>query len=1565
MSSVTHCSECGAELPTGLLGNRCPRCVLQLGLEVAAGQPAPAGGTASPDRPPTPLSRVRQFGDYELLEEIARGGMGIVYKARQVSLNRYVAVKMILFGEFARPPIVQRFRREAEAAARLQHPNIVAVHEVGEHEGQQYFSMDYVEGPNLMRLVGHTPLPAKRAARYVQTLAEAIQYAHQHGVLHRDLKPSNVLIDPLDQPRITDFGLAKVLQSDTDLTLSGQALGSPNYTPPEQAAGWRDQVGPASDAYGLGAILYYLLTGRPPFVGETVDTTLAAVLNQEPVSPRSLHVGVPRDLETICLKCLEKDPRRRYPTAQELAEELGRFLRGQPVLARPIGPVGKVWRWCRRRPVRAGLIAALLGAIVLGSAGVLWQWQRAEQNAALQARERQRADAALVQLEIQRAEDLLAADRVPMGLAYLAGVVRLDPSNRVAAERLMSALGHRSFALAILPSLEHAAEVRCAVFSPNGQRLATAGSDGRVRVWDAATGQPVTDWFKHQGAVNTLVFSPDGYCVLTASVDKTARVWDAQTGQSLTPPLQHDAEVKSAEFSLDGQRIVSASFDKTARVWAARTGEPLGAPLRHRNELHHAMFSPDGRLVVTAGNDPRIWDWETSQVRVDRFPHQWTVASARFSPDGARVVTASGDSSARVWETATGLPMTEPLRHSAAVGAAEFSPDGQQVLTACWDKTARLWEARSGQPLVPPLRHEDRVTAAHFSPDGQWIVTSSADTTARVWEARTGQLLMPPLKHAAWVWSAQFSPDGRRVVTASADKTARLWEIRGSPPLAVLLPHRLAVFCPRFSPDGTRVVTASDDMTARVWDAASGRALTPPLYHKWGLTGVEFSPDGTRVATASLDMTARVWDAGSGRALTPPLYHRAHVAGVAFSPDGRLLVTFSGDKTARIWDAASRSAAVQTERRMPPPLRHSNDVVSAQFSPDSKRLVTASSDGTACIWDAQTGQLVASPLRHEYEVTSAQFSPDGLRVVTTSRDATARVWDARTAQPLAPPLKHDNYVMRAAFSPDGGRVVTASGDLTARIWDARTGQCLTEPLMHRSEVRDAQFSPDGRRIVTASLDGTARVWDAQTGQALTEPLRHDNEVWSARFSPDGHWIATASLDGTARIWEVSHGPVPVPAWLPGLAEAVAGQRLNAGRISELVGAGEFLRLKQELERRAPSDAYTRWAHWFLRDPLARTISPSSPVRVSDYVQRRIEQATVEGLREACRLSPSNATALARLAVQTSGAAGTNRLRELGEAEWLSRRALALGPETTEAWWVRAEILEQRSNLVDSLSALNRALEVLTNQFEAPRPGRAVSLLTSPLVHRQITLADCLGVNADPAWELETVQSALLLHRCRLFKQLHRLEAAAADNLRARSIAPRDPRAGPQVLDLSPYYNASLDESWQTGGHRHGVGNDLVTLPRGLQRFGGVEFDVRGIVQLSSTELRKYRLEYPQEMVGIPVGQKCQRLHFLQSAGWGERTSVPVGRYVAHYRDGQTQEVTLRYGEDLWEWWGGSVASLPDRTRVVWHGTNAYGKACRLFKNTWQNPRPDTEIKSIDFRSAMTSVAPFVVAITAE
>ncbi|HKS37138.1 MAG TPA: serine/threonine-protein kinase, partial [Verrucomicrobiae bacterium] len=705
---IQRCPQCGAMLPSGVLAGHCPNCLVQTALDL---DPT----TAAAEQP---VSFPRAFGDYELLEEVARGGMGIVYRARQRSLNRMVAIKMILAGEFASSEFVRRFRHEAAAAASLQHAHIVAIHEVGEASGQHYFSMDLVEGRNLAELVRDQVLPARRAATYVKTIAEAVHFAHEKGILHRDLKPSNILIDTFDQPRITDFGLAKEFRSGAEPTQSGQALGSPPYMPPEQAVGKHAVASPASDIYSLGAILYHLLTGRPPFQGETLHQVLLQVQGTEPIAPRRLNPGVPEDLQTICLKCLEKDPTRRYPTARDLADELGRFLRDEPIAARPIGAVDRVWRWCRRRPAVAALSASvllLLLVVAFGSSFAVWRVDRARQAEHAANRDlRQTVNL----LELERAEDFFDAHDAAFGVAHLSAMLRRDPSNSLAANRLVSALAQRSWAV-----------------------------PGEVPL-------------RHAGRVTTASFSGDGH-VLSASWDKTAAVWDAVNGRQLFA-LRHEDRILSARYSVDGRRIITASADGTAQIADAATGT-VQSWLRHSNKVQWAEFSRDGALAVTACADSvaRIWDANTGELKRELSGHNGSLVIARFSPDAQFVATATGLGGLCLWSVESGKMVFKLVADHgfAAIETLAFSQDGLHLISGGHDHTARLWNMATGEPVGAPLAHRSVVWHAEFSPDGKLLLTTCEDGAGRLWDVQTMQLVGEPLRHQSGVTFGQFSPD--------------------------------------------------------------------------------------------------------------------------------------------------------------------------------------------------------------------------------------------------------------------------------------------------------------------------------------------------------------------------------------------------------------------------------------------------------------------------------------------------------------------------------------------------------------------------------------------------------------------------------------------------------------------------------------------------------------------------------------------------------------------------------------------------------------------------------------
>jgi predicted Ser/Thr protein kinase len=522
------------------------------------GEPAHDSGPSSASH-----EAPRYFGDYELLEEIARGGMGVVYRARQTSLERIVGLKMILAGQFASKQIIQRFRGEVTAAALLQHPNIVAIHDVGIHDGQHYFSMDYVEGQNLSQLVGIRPLAPAKAARYLKLIAEAIHYAHQQGILHRDLKPSNVLVDASDQPRITDFGLAKRLDGDSSITMTGQMLGSPNFMPPEQASTQRGKVDRHSDVYGLGAILYHLLTARPPFQAESFESVINQVLNTEPVSPRLLNSSVPPDLETICVKCLQKEPSARYQSAQELADELGRFLRNEPIEARPVSRAERAWRWCRRNPALTSVGVSLVLVFALGFTGTLWQWRRAMHNAQAEAKQRLRAEENLYYADMHGAETALDYD-----------------GDLGRARELLQA--HR----------------------PRAGQSDLRGFEWRL-LWQRCRGDDLYALRGYSNWVNALKFSPDGDTLATRSLDNHLKVWDLTTR---TERYTITNVTTLGGFTTDGQEFV------------LRHGRSLGQTLRSQHWTHTSLARESGGSGRVAGGWQKRCD-DSRGVRSENLGH--------------------------------------------------------------------------------------------------------------------------------------------------------------------------------------------------------------------------------------------------------------------------------------------------------------------------------------------------------------------------------------------------------------------------------------------------------------------------------------------------------------------------------------------------------------------------------------------------------------------------------------------------------------------------------------------------------------------------------------------------------------------------------------------------------------------------------------------------------------------------------------------------------------------------------------------------------------------------------
>ncbi|MFN0130176.1 MAG: WD40 repeat domain-containing serine/threonine protein kinase [Verrucomicrobiales bacterium] len=1194
------CAHCGTPATHPTPDGHCARCLAEVSFAEQEAEDEEAVDT------PLPCA----FGNYELLEEIGRGGMGVVYRARQIRLQREVALKVLPGGEFARPEFRQRFRREALAAARLQHPNIVAIHEVGEHEGVTFYSMELVTGQTLAKRVAGGPLPTRVAAEYLRAIARAVQHAHDAGILHRDLTPANVLIDrATDQPCITDFGLAKQVPGlepgtqNSELTMTGQVLGSPAYMPPEQAFGRPRTEGVVGDVYSLGAILYHLLTGRAPFEGLSVNDVLLQVRENDPIPPRKLNARVPADLETICLKCLAKNPSRRYPSAQCLADELGCFLAGRPIRARPVKSVERLWLWCRRRPGIAALAASvlvLLSVVAVGSTIAAWRIasartaERAERrksdvaNQELRSANRRLAET-VSRLELQNAEELFRSEDASLGVAHLAALLRRAPFTAVAASRLVSALVHRDWALPSVPPLAHPAwnPVLPSVFSPNGQQVLTAGDGSSAQVWDSTTGAPQFT-LTHEGRVLAANYSSDGTRIVTSSADGTARLWHSIDGTPFAPALKHGGEVRWAEFSSDDRKLVTASTDGFARIWDAKTGNPILEFGEFDALLLRAHFSPDGQWIATVTERGTIQLRNSRQGLLARelTGHRARVHSLAFSPDGQRIIAACDGGLAMIWALTDSQSTGIALIHSpwAPVWHAVFSPDGRVALTSAEDAKARLWNAADGFPMSQPLPHQGGVVFGGFNPDGNLMVTASSDNSARIWNRADGRPLSQALRHPKRVRYAAFDRTSQRLITTSMEFTAQIWDIQPRQIRPAEIQCVSDVTSVAFNPRDGSLLLASLDQTLRIWNPSEKPGSERLMRHSAPVRSGSVSPDGRLAATGCVDGSAFVWEISSGQLLSGPMRHAHSIASVHFNHDSGRIVTAAADGTARVWNA-------QTGEPVSNPLIHADEVLMARFSPHGRYVVTASKDGTARVWDSRTGDPVTESLPHSAHVRWAEFGPDEEKVVTASTDNTACIWDIRTSRPLAPLLEHARIVEMARFSPDGERVVTVSQDRSARVWDAATGRALTPPLPHLSAATHVAFSPDGQRILTGGWNGMVRQWDVKTGHPLTEWLFAGGLIGGLCFDSTGSRMATGTQEGTARLWDTPPPPTPAPLWFIEFAEAVAGMRLSERGNVELLSRGSLEAAASRFARESEDDFYARLGRWFLAAPAHRSASP--------------------------------------------------------------------------------------------------------------------------------------------------------------------------------------------------------------------------------------------------------------------------------------------------------------------------------------------------------------------------------------
>jgi WD40 repeat protein/serine/threonine protein kinase len=1185
------CKKCGTPLGRFAPSGVCPRCLLQAGLGEARDQ-TPEGSDAGPTATVAPAEHgLGRFGDYELLEEIASGGMGIVFRARQVSLNRMVALKLILTGQFARETEIKRFRAEAEAAARLDHPNIVPIYEVGETDGRHFFSMRFMEGGTLTARMGgpKSTLSNESAVHLLAKVCGAVHFAHQRGILHRDLKPGNILLSAEGEPCVSDFGLAKFMVGARQATVSGAVLGSPSYMAPEQASGKPGQVSTAADVYSLGAILYEMLTGQPPFRADTPLATLRQVVEQEPKRPSTINLRADPDLEIICLKCLEKEPQRRYESARALEEDLQRWLRHEPIHARAIGRIGRLTKWARRNPgtaILVGIAGLATFAFLVGQTITSVRLARANRDVRAS---NERLSLSLYESRWRQAELVGRTEAI----AWFSRFVRENPSDSVAAARLLSLLSSCSFPILLHPPLVHEGIVNALDFGGTGEHLATIGSEKTARLWKVQTGELELELAHPERLTHCVLGGEGDRRLLTVSAEPKARLWDLNSQKIIKEislaPL--DPRLPRAIVPGRDRRLMAINVESNViGVLDVESGDWRAPRLSLPAEIQSFALTEDGHALATAtGSQVQLWNTESSQplcAPIALTERAWVL---RFSEDGGWLACLSGQ---KVWVMNT---VTFAREREFPVGAASigFVGNGEHLITADYDD-------------VPPTVFNFRTGASCGSPFGQpqfdWSHNASLaelrfsrvnGDRVTLLDSSTGQPQLEPFFHDGWIVRRALDPTGRIAASGSQDRTVRLWSTQMGKAEPLVLQMAGPVWEAQWSPAGDRIVatcTTENHAELRLWDARTGVALAPPTRADGMLFFAKWARDGTRFATASQDSTARIWSGQTGEPISPPLPHGAPLDYCSFSPDSLLLATASADRTVQLWDG-------HTGNPVGEPLPHSDAPLKVNFSLDGHRLATACLDGTIRVWSVPEGKLLLGPLKHEGTCWIAAFSPDDRLLVSASSDGTARLWDAATGQPALTPLRHEGPVIWATFSPDGRAIATSTESGMVRVWDTATGRPLCQPMRHPGRVWSVQWSPDEEFLASICTDGAARIWNARSGHLGAEPFLHQKEVRRAEFSPDGRRLLTASFDGTVKVWDLVflRPPVPVPDWLPDLAESLGGKRLGLNDASESVAGDSFQRVSQRIAT-SPTQAgyYGHWARWMLQERLQRPVTAFEP-----------------------------------------------------------------------------------------------------------------------------------------------------------------------------------------------------------------------------------------------------------------------------------------------------------------------------------------------------------------------------------